>query len=133
MRSQMTVFKSIGVAFASLFIVGAYQPAQADKYFACGGSIGGRQIQLQIKNDAVRCYAPAGYIHSDVGNCLPGQAYRIDYTGNADKCVTGIGTAAIAADPPCNSGHSLDRRSGKDRCRKPQAEYIRAPTNEVNR
>jgi hypothetical protein len=123
-------------AVAVFFVVQAIvvaAPAEADTYYACGSAIGGRPIELQVKDGAVRCYAAASYRYYDVGNCFPGQNYDIDYTGNADKCVTGIGTAAVVADPPCGAGQSLDRRPGKDRCRKLLSEYIRAPDNEVNR
>lgn len=133
---KIMMLPAIAMAFVVSTAITGTTPAAADKYYDCGGpgaTKGGRPIQFQVKNNAARCYIAPGYLYMDVGNCLPGQTYRTDYTGNADKCVTGIGTAAVIADPPCASGYSLERRSAKDRCRRPQAEEIRAPYREVNK
>ncbi len=90
-------------------------PAEAyTGWYWCGG---GDRV-LQVQGTKVRCWIAAKTDYKPINNCLPGQVYRKNYNGNRDKCVIGICTAEIVNDPGCPGGFSLNRRSGKDNCKK---------------
>lgn len=91
-------------------------------------------LTLQVSGSKVRCWQAPETQYADPMNCLVGQAYRQDYAGTRDKCVTGIGPAAVAFDPACSNPRDgrLVVRRGKDRCEYVSKGHSAAPTYKTN-
>ena len=117
--------KLIGVVVSAIVVLGfsalKTDAAEYKGWFRCPTN-GIPSFELQVRSKKVRCWARGGYYYAPPNKCLPGQTYKQNYNGKRDKCVTGIGPAALSFDPSCPPGHALRVESGKDRCRK----YYRA-------
>ncbi len=103
---------------AGLFVwMLAFSSTPADAYtgwYWCGG---GDRV-LQVQGTKVRCWIQATRDNKKINPCLPGQVYKKDYNGNKDKCVTGIGSAAVVMDPGCPANYTLNPKHGKDNCQR---------------
>jgi hypothetical protein len=83
------------------------------KWYGC---ISAPHIIFQRQGNKTRCLYRGEEIFKPLKPCLPGQAFRQDYQGTSDYCVTQVGSIVKKFTPGCPGTYKIKRRSGKDIC-----------------